>query len=562
MLQSLHVGHYVLIDSLEISFPEGFVVLTGQTGAGKSILLGALSLLMGAKADPEAMISPGADGCVVEGTFDVRGQAALEALLKDEDLDWGGGLLTIRRVLNRSGRSRAFVNDEPVSLPVLQALSAHLIDIHSQHQTLLLTDRRTQLSMLDYYAGTTALLEQYKLQWRTVQSTRAELKEVREKALRLQQEQDYLQARYTVLSEARLREGELEELEAEQQLLAHAEQIKESLCRVESLLSGEEEGRSLNASLKEAERLLEKAGGYLPGLNDLAGRLSSVRIEAADILDEVSSANARTEVSTGRLEAVDARLGTLYELMRRYGVSTLAELIAERDRLSDLLGDGQQLTDRQEELEKSLAAAEKALTKAAGALSKARTAAASPFAEEVLGMLRSLELPQAAFTAELAPVEPGPDGADALTFRFSATRQQPLVEVARCASGGELSRIMLCLKALLARYTQMPTLVFDEIDTGVSGSVADKMGAMLSGMGATGMQVFAITHLPQVAARGTAHFLVEKKAEGPAAVTTIRPLASAPERVQEIARLLSGSVVTPAALENAKSLLREAGTSK
>lgn len=557
MLRSLHVGHYVLIDSLEISFPEGFVVLTGQTGAGKSILLGALSLLMGAKADPATMISPGADGCVVEGTFDVRGNAALEALVRELDLDWGDGILVIRRVLSRSGRSRAFLGDEPVSLPVLQQLSAHLIDIHSQHQTLLLQDPRTQLSMLDYFAGTRPHLEEYRHCWQETLSLEGELREVREKNLRLREEQDYLQARFSVLDEARLREGEQEELEAEQRLLSHALEIKEILCRVEQLFSGED--LSLDGRFKEAEKLLDKAGGYLPALQGLSERLASVRIESADILSEVSSVNERTEVSTLRLETVESRLDTLYELMRRYGAATLEELIAERERLSALLDEGFHLSDREKELEKRLAEARKALEKAAAALSSARSAAAGPFAEAVLEMLHALELPRARFSVSLTPAKPGPDGADSLSFLFAATAGQQAVEVARCASGGELSRIMLCLKALMARYTQMPTLIFDEIDTGVSGSVADKMGAMLSGMGASGMQVFAISHLPQVAARAAAHFLVEKSEDGPAAVTTIRPLAKESDRIEEIARLLSGSVITPAALANAKSLLREAG---
>lgn len=557
MLQSLHVGHYVLIDSLEIAFPEGFVVLTGQTGAGKSILLGALSLLMGAKADPAAMISPGADSCFVEGTFDVRGNPALEALVRELDLDWGDGILVIRRVLSRSGRSRAFLNDEPVALPSLQQLSAHLIDIHSQHETLLLRDPATQLSMLDYFAGAKPLRDACRQRWQRVQALENELQQVRQRNLRLQEEQDYLQARYDALEKARLLPGEQEELEEEHHLLAHAQEIKETLSRVETLFSGEDS--SLDGRLKEAEKLLEKAGGYMPALQGLAERMASVRIEADDILSEVTSANQRTDISQDRLEAVEARLDMLYELMRRYGVATLTDLIAERDRLAALLDEGFHLSDRQQELERDLEEARKALEEAAASLSATRHAAGEPFAAAVLDMLHALELPHASFTIRLTDTRPGPDGADALSFLFAATERQMPVEVARCASGGELSRIMLCLKALMARYTKMPTLVFDEIDTGVSGSVADKMGVMLAGMGSSGMQVFAVSHLPQVAARAAAHYLVEKTEEGASAMTTIRPLDTVSERVEEVARLLSGSVITEAALANAKSLLREAG---
>lgn len=556
MLRSLHVEHYVLIDSLEIRFPEGFIVLTGQTGAGKSILLGALSLLMGAKADA-GMISDGADSCVVEGEFDGRGDAALEAAVKAEDLDWADGQLLIRRVVSRSGRSRAFLNDEPVSLPVLTALSARLVDIHSQHQTLLLTDRKTQLSMLDFFAGDAETLASYRQCWRSLQERRAELNRVREEAARLREEQDFLRSRYETLSAAKLREGELAELEAEQHLLANAEQIKESLCRAESLFTPVEEDRaSLSATLKDIAAQLEKAGRYIPSLLPLAERTASARLELDDIADELSAVNARTDVSTDRLTEVEDRIGTLYELMRRFSAAGEAELIAERDRLAGLLEGCETASDRQAALEKEVAALEKELAKQGSALTKAREGAAKPFAAEVKSLLKGLELDKAAFLVEIAPAAPGPDGADAVTFRFSATGTAP-VELARCASGGELSRIMLCLKALMARYTKMPTLLFDEIDTGVSGSVADKMGAMLSRMGGD-MQVFAITHLPQVAVRGSAHYLVEKAvAASGAAVTSIHPL-DADARIRETARLLSGAAITPAALANAKALLSEA----
>ena len=556
MLRSLHVEHYVLIDSLEIRFPEGFIVLTGQTGAGKSILLGALSLLMGAKADA-GMISDGADSCVVEGEFDGRGDAALEAAVKAEDLDWADGQLLIRRVVSRSGRSRAFLNDEPVSLPVLTALSARLVDIHSQHQTLLLTDRKTQLSMLDFFAGDAETLAAYRQSWRALQERRAELNRVREEAARLRKEQDFLRSRYETLSAAKLRGGELAELEAEQQVLANAEQIKESLCRAESLFTPVEEDRaSLSATLKDIAAQLEKAGRYIPSLLPLAERTASARLELDDIADELSAVNARTDVSTDRLTEVEDRIGTLYELMRRFSAAGEAELIAERDRLAGLLEGCETASDRQAALEKEVAALEKELAKQGSALTKARESAAKPFAAEVKSLLKGLELDKAAFLVEIAPAAPGPDGADAVTFRFSATGTAP-VELARCASGGELSRIMLCLKALMARYTKMPTLLFDEIDTGVSGSVADKMGAMLSRMGGD-MQVFAITHLPQVAVRGSAHYLVEKAvAASGAAVTSIHPL-DADARIRETARLLSGAAITPAALANAKALLSEA----
>ena len=561
MLRSLHIEHYVLIDSLEIRFPEGFIAITGQTGAGKSILLGALSLLTGGKADAAAILPEGAQNCIIEGEFDVRGHAAIEALCQEYDIDWGEGLLTIRRVIGASGRSRAFINDEPVALPALSALAAHLVDIHAQHETLLLTDPRTQLRMLDYFAGDERQRSSYQAAWKQAQDLRGRLRQVRSELEQLGQQQDYLRARLAQLTEAVLKEGELEELEQEQQLLANAEQIKESLFRVETLLGsdGNDDRPGLDAALKEAERLLAKTARFIPSLQSLSERTASLRIEADDILAEVSELNARTEARTGRLEAVEDRLGTLYELMRRFSVQTIEELIAERERLSGLIGGGEALEEEERTLSRQLSETEKKLAAAAAELSAARQAAAGPFAAEVRRLLAGLELGRAVFKVSLEPAAEGPEGTDRIHFLFSADAAAAPLPIERCASGGELSRIMLCLKALLARYAQMPTLIFDEIDTGVSGSVADKVGALLADMGKN-MQVLAITHLPQVASRGTAHFLVEKSLAGDAPSTSIRPLETDRERIGEVARLLSGSAISEAALENAKSLLREAGT--
>lgn len=561
MLRSLHIEHYVLIDSLEIRFPEGFIAITGQTGAGKSILLGALSLLTGGKADATAILPEGAQNCIIEGEFDVRGHSALEVLCRENDIDWGEGLLTIRRVVGASSRSRAFINDEPVALPTLSALAAHLVDIHAQHETLLLTDPRTQLRMLDYFAGDEPLRSAYQAAWKQAQDLRNRLRQVRSELEQIGQQQDYLRARLAQLTEAGLKEGELEELEQEQQLLANAEQIKESLFRVEALLGadGNDDRPGLDAALKEAERLLAKTARFIPSLQSLSERTASLRIEADDILSEVSSLNARTEAQTGRLEAVEERLGTLYELMRRFSVQSPDDLIAERDRLSGLIGGGEALAEEEQTLSRQLADAEKTLASAAAKLSAARKAASKPFASEVCRLLAGLELGRAIFEVSLEPAAEGPEGTDRIHFLFSADAASAPLPIERCASGGELSRIMLCLKAMLARYAQMPTLIFDEIDTGVSGSVADKVGALLAEMGKN-MQVLAITHLPQVASRGTAHLLVEKSLSGDALSTSIRRLETDQERIGEVARLLSGSAISEAALENAKSLLREAGT--
>ncbi len=552
MLKALSVSNYVLIDSLEIQFPEGLIIITGQTGAGKSIILGALSLLMGAKADASA-IADGADSCVVEAEFEAGG-GELAALLEENGIESDGNTLVIRRVVYRTGRSRAFVNDCPVSLPILTAVSSHLIDIHSQHQNLLLTDSRFQLSVLDSYAGNGDLLDACRKAHSELLALRSELSQVSGKLERLKAERDYNEARFRQLDAAALRDGELDELEAEQQRLANAEEIKENLCGAEAFFSPQDDSiPSPDAGLRNCIQLLTKVSRILPETGPLAERLSSVRIEMDDIASEISALNGRLEVSADRLQTVEERLSTLYGLLKSHSCRTIAELIAVRDRYSDALYDSDSLELRKEELEKESAQAAARLDGLAAKLHAARTGAAGSFSEAILASLRFLELDRSVFSVAFSETAPGPTGIDSVRFLFSADGREP-VELSKCASGGELSRIMLSLKAMMAKYTEMPTLFFDEIDSGVSGSVADRMGSMICGMG-NDMQVFAITHLPQVAAKGNAHYLVTKS-DDPSGrvVSTIRQL-DAEERVMEVARMLSGSVVTDAAVANAKALL-------
>lgn len=544
MLRSLHVRNYVLIDSLEIDFPEGLVIITGQTGAGKSILLGALGLVLGGKADA-SLVGAHGDTCVVEAEFSVGEDAILKALLRENDLEESESLL-IRRTLNKTGRSRSFVNDEPVSLPVLQALAERLIDIHAQHQTLRLADPAFRMSLLDHYAGNAERLDACKMAWNNLQAVRKELAEVLDRLKRSTAEKEWNEALFSKLDAAHLKDGELEELDAEQKQLAHAEELKELLSGCEEILSPTE--MPLTAQLKEVGKRAARAARFIPALESLAQRLESARLELEDIAEELESANARIDVSPERLEQVEDRMSLLYDLMKKHGVQTVGELIAERDRLSEALFDSTALQDKRDELQKSQTEAEKAYGAAADTLHKARKKACEGFASAILESLTFLELDHAVFQVELADAPEGPAGRDAVRFLFSSTGKAPQ-DLAKVASGGELSRIMLSLKAMMARYTAMPTLIFDEIDSGVSGSAADKMGSMICRMGES-MQVFAITHLPQVAAKGNAHYLVTKENDA----TSIR-LLSAEERVQEIARMLSGSVVTEAAVANAEALL-------
>jgi len=546
MLRSLHVRNYVLIDSLEIDFPEGLVIITGQTGAGKSILLGALGLALGGKADA-SLVGAHGETCVVEAEFSVDGNAPLRALMAENDLEEGDTLL-IRRTLNRTGRSRSFVNDEPVSLPVLQALSEQLIDIHSQHQTLRLGDPAFRMSLLDHYAGNAACLDACRKAWNDLQGLRKDLSDVSDRLKRMAAEKDYNEALFARLDAAKLQDGELEELETEQKQLAHAEELKEYLNNCEDILAPADDRAPLTAQLKEAEKQAGRAARFIPALEPLVQRLESARLELEDIADELDSANARIDVSPDRLEQVEDRMSLLYDLMKKHGVQTVGELIAERDRLSEALFDSTTLEEKRVELEKELAKAEKVYAAAADTLHKAREKASEGFATAILASLAFLELDHAVFSVELGAAPEGPSGRDAVRFLFSSTGKAPQ-DLSKVASGGELSRIMLSLKAMMARYTAMPALIFDEIDTGVSGSAADRMGQMICRMGED-MQVFAITHLPQVAAKGNAHYLVTKEND----VTDIR-LLSREERIHEIARLLSGSVITDAAVANARALL-------
>ena len=556
MLTRLQVRNYVLIDSLDVDFPEGLIIITGQTGAGKSILLGALSLIMGAKADA-GMISDGADNCVVEAEFDVDpSDAPLKAELEENDVEWDEGHLIVRRVVNRSGRSRAFVNDSPVSVQILQNISSRLVDIHSQHQTLLLSDRQFQLDILDHYAGNTALREQCADLWRRMGKIKADLAALDAKISSISSERDYTEARFRQLEEAGLREGELLELEEEQKQLANAEEIKTCLSYTEELFcptSGD--ASSLDSILKEASRQLSKAGRFITSVQELSERVDSCRRELDDILSDVSSANSRVDVSESRLEIVESRMSLIYSLMQKFSCRDEAELIAQRESLSEQLFDSTQLEEKRSQMQSQLDALTAEHTDVADRLNASRMEASTSFAESIQNSIRDMELPYSVFEVEILPAPLSAAGRDSVAFRFSSTGKNP-VDVAKCASGGEMSRIMLALKAMMARYANMPTMIFDEIDTGVSGSVADRMGSVICAMGEY-MQVFAITHLPQVAAKGSAHYLVSKYIDPATSLAESKiERLSDEQRVLEVARMLSGSVLTDEAVANAKSLLR------
>ena len=545
MLQSLSVSNYILIGSLETTFPEGLVIISGETGAGKSILLGALSLALGAKADA-SMVGPNGDHCTVEAVFGM--DDAVREALKAADLPWEDDCLVLRRTVAQSGRSRSFANDEPVSLGTLQELSALLVDIHSQHQTLKLADERFRMEALDLVALTSGLRARCADAWARLSDAKRELSQIQELRSKAEREKDYNTALWERLRDAKLVPGELESLESAQKQLSHAEELKQLLYSAKELLSPSYDGVSTIQQLKESARELEKASRYIPSAGELGERLTSARLEIEDIAQEIETLEGRTQVNPSELGRVEERLSLLYSLMQKHGAGSVEELIAERDRLGSLVSDAESLADKESQALKAMEEAARGHSTLCTELHAKRLASAPKLASAVMEHLHALDLGNASFAVEVTDAAPGASGADDVEFLFSAGGGS-LRPVGKAASGGELSRIMLSLKAVMALHRQMPTLVFDEIDTGVSGSTADKMGSLVCAMGRR-MQVFAITHLPQVAAKGNAHYLVSKQS-GETSVTVL----DMDGRVSEIARMLSGSTITPEAMANAKRLL-------
>lgn len=551
MLRSLHISNYILINSLDITFPEGLIIITGQTGAGKSILLGALSLLSGAKSEAN-MISPGAESCVVEAEY-LSNDEELKELLESEDIEGDGDCITIRRVISSSGRSRCFVNDCPVQVSTLTRISSFLIDIHSQHASLALAKSDFQLSALDLFASNSSKLAACRRAWRELSALESEQSSLQTKLARAEADSEYNAAQLQQLQAAGLVQGELEELEVEHKSLSNSEQIKEALALSCALLVPSEQQAGVCASLKEAAKKLAQISSLYPAVEELARRLDSLRLEADDVLSELESLTDKVDMSPQRLETVEQRMSLLYMLLKKHDCRTIDELIERRDVLALQMSDSFELEERLALIAKQIKQKRQEYEGIAAELRESRLSAAPKLAENITAALHFLELDRAVFDVELEPCEQGATGADKVKFMFAAngTRSQ---ELSKVASGGEMSRIMLCIKAMMARFTHMPTMIFDEIDTGVSGSAADKMGEMVCNMGKD-MQVFSITHLPQVAAKGDAHYLVTKSLTEDGTVSSLRRIEGQ-QRVEEIARLLSGSTISPEALANAQVLLK------
>ena len=553
MLERLSIENYALIQQLELELSPSLNIITGETGAGKSILLGALGLIMGNRADT-AVLKDSGRNCVIEGLFDMGGYG-LETFFDENELDYERHTV-IRRIVTPAGKSRAYVNDLPVQLATLRELAAHLIDIHSQNQGVLVADGEFRIRVLDSLADSRGLRAEYGRAYRALREREQELARLREEVGRNRRDEEYMRFQWQQIAALGLHEGELQELEAEQRELSNAEGILAALSEAGGLMENDETG--VLAALKTAEAALQRLGGVLEGTSDLAARIHSAYVELKDVSGEVASLAGRIEDNPARLEAVDNRIGAVSDLMRRYGAASSDELLALGNDLATRL---EAITDSDAEiaeLEAETGALRVTAEGLAAAVTASRTEASALFDEAVGRVLARLGMPSARFVTEITPSGAlSPSGADSVRFLFNANGGEGLQSLERIASGGETSRVMLALKSIVARSTKLPTILFDEIDTGVSGKIADAMGRIIAELGDS-MQVVNITHLPQVASKGETHFLVYKEASPSGNVTRIR-LLDREARVGEIAKMLSGSEVTEAAVAQARALLGYGG---
>ena len=530
---------------------SGFSVITGETGAGKSIILGAIGLLKGQRADSK-MIRIGADRCVVEAHFDLS-KYSMRQFFDDNDIDYDADDCIVRREITAAGKSRAFINDSPVSLAMLKELGEQLIDVHSQHQNLLLGKQDFQLNVVDIIADNQKELANYRAAYSDMKDKEKQLRIIREEIENNRNKADFMQYQFDELEAAHLAEGEQEELEKLSERMSHSEEIKSALYAADNALSADETGvttllRSARSSLKQIERVMPVAG-------ELATRMESAYIELKDIAQEISSQLEEVDFNPADLDQVNNRLDKLYDLEKKYHVDSVSELIALRDELNRKLGDIENIDDRLQELQ---AAVDKATAKCkcfADVLSAKRVKSAKGIQNEVKDRLVALGMPNVRFEISISQTTLGSDGQDAIDFLFSANKNGTLQQVAQVASGGEIARLMLSLKAMISGAVKLPTIIFDEIDTGVSGKIAEKMAQIMKEIGEHERQVISITHLPQIAALGSTHYKVYKEDTAKGTVSHMLQLNDN-ERINEIAQMLSGSDITEAAVSNAKALLR------
>ena len=552
MLRQLYIRNFTLIDELDITFKPGFSVITGEPGAGKSIILGAIGQILGNRADAR-MVKAGCDKCVIEAHFDLSNYD-MESFFNDNDIDYEPEDCIIRRELKANGKSRAFINDTPVALTTARELGQQLVDIHSQHQNLLLQKEDFQLNVVDIIAHNSQLLNDYRTLFDGYAKAKAALREKEEECEKDRANEDFLRFQADELVTAKLIDGEQEELEQELETLSHAEDIKGALFDADNLLSGDD--RCITQSCKTMLSRLSDIGDVYPAIRQVTERIDSAYIELKDIARDISNLAESIDFDPARLTMANERLDTIYTLQKKHHVESVAELIAIRDNLTARLNDITNSEDMLEDMRRQVEDMHRKATEAAARLTESRQEAARHVTEQLLAQMTALGMPNARFEIKFETKELAVDGADRISYMFSANKNVPLEPIAQVASGGEVARVMLSLKAMISGAVKLPTIIFDEIDTGVSGRVAEMMAQIMRQMGRADRQVISITHLPQIAALGNTHYKVEKTDTDDTTISRMRMLGH-DERITEIAQMLSGSNISDAAIENAKSLLEK-----
>jgi DNA repair protein RecN (Recombination protein N) len=551
MLKQLYIKNFTLIDELDIELYPGFSVITGETGAGKSIILGAIGLLLGQRADSKS-IKAGAEKCIIEAHFDLS-RYPMQDFFEENEIEQDSEDTIIRRELTAAGKSRAFINDTPVGLSQLKELGEQLVDVHSQHQNLLLQKQDFQLSVVDIIANDSRELTAYQQTYSQLQTAQSQLQTMKDDIERNRQSQDFLQFQCEELENARLTEGEQEELEQQSETMEHAEDIKTALYEADNALYGEQMGAV--SQVHTAKNALSGISKVMPKTAELAERLDSCRIELKDIADEVSAMLEDTDFNPSELDRINSRLDRIYELEKKYHADTVEELIGKRDELRQKLNNIENSDEALAELEAKCQQLRAKSQQQADALTKLRLKAGKEIEQQLRQRLVPLGMPNVRFEVNIQKGELGKNGQDAVAFLFSANTSTPLQPVAQVASGGEIARVMLSLKAMISGAVKLPTIIFDEIDTGVSGKIAEKMADIMQEMGQTERQVISITHLPQIASKGSHHYRVSKEETANGTTSQMQELTQ-DERVSEIAQMLSGSDVSEAAIANAKQLLK------
>ena len=551
MLKQLYIRNFTLIERLDMTFNGGFSVITGETGAGKSIILGAIGLLKGQRADSK-LIKRGSEKCVIEAHFNLS-RYGMEKFFNDNDVEYDADDCIVRREITAAGKSRAFVNDTPVPLSVLKELGEQLIDVHSQHQNLLLGKQDFQMEIVDIIADDKDLLDNYRKAYGDYREKQRQLDDLQERLTSNKANADFLLFQYEELDRANLVEGEQETLEAQANQMSHYEDIKTALYQADKAMSAE--GTGVTENLRTAINALHSIEGVLPMAGELASRMDADFIDLKDIADELEGQLDKVDFDPKELDSINDRLDRIYSLQKKYHCDTVSQLIEIRDNLKKQL-DGIEngdydLQQVKNEVDKSM----KLAIQKADSITKVRKTAAKKIEEEIKQRLVALGMPNIQFTINLESSELSADGADKVAYMFSANRNMPMQPVAQVASGGEIARLMLSLKAMVSGAVKLPTIIFDEIDTGVSGKIAEKMADIMCEMGNNERQVISITHLPQIAAKGATHYKVYKEDRGDTTVSTMKLLCGE-DRVNEIAKMLSGSDITEAAISNARELLK------